>query len=91
MLTRLRSSILHSMGAKGKKRSVLEDATALKEALNVHCEHLTREDRSRVAAKALLNSLINKNSSMEEIVKYVLPSPSKKTRRLGSTRRTHQR
>jgi hypothetical protein len=71
------------MKAKSKKRSVSEDATALREALNVHCAHLTQEDKSQVAAKALLNSLINKNSSMEEIVKHVLPSPSKKMRRPG--------
>jgi len=85
----LGSAILNSMEAKRKKRSVSEDATALREALNVHCAHLTQEDKSQIAAKALLNSLIDKSSSMEEIVKHVLPSPSKKTRRL--TRRTHER
>ena len=90
-LVRFGSAILDCMAARRKKRSVSEDATALREALNVHCTHITADDKCQVAAKALLNSLINEYSSMEEIVKHVLPSPSKRTRRLGLTRRTHQR
>jgi hypothetical protein len=87
---RLGLAILNSMEAKRKKRSVLEDANALKEALSVHCAHLTKEDKCQVAAKALLNSLINKKSSMEEIVKHILPSAAKRTRRQRLTWRTDQ-
>ncbi len=76
------------MEAKSKKRSVPEDATALKEALDVHCVHLTAEDKCQVGAQALLSSLINKKSSMEEIVKHILASAAKRTRRLGSTQFT---
>jgi hypothetical protein len=80
-----------SMKAKGQKRSVSGDANALKAALNVHGAHLTAEDKCQIAAKALLNSLINKNSSMEEIVKHILPSVAKRTRRLGLTRRSQRK
>jgi len=80
-----------SMKAKRMKRSVLEDANALKEALYVHCALLTAEDKSQVAAKALLNSFINERSSMEEIVTHILPSVAKRTRRLGLTRRSDRR
>jgi|HubBroStandDraft_1064217.scaffolds.fasta_scaffold241229_2 hypothetical protein len=87
---RLGSAILTCMEPRRKKRSVSEDATALKEALDDHCAHLMADDKCQVAAKALLNSLINKNSSMEEIVNHILTSAAKRTRRLRLTRRTDQ-